>query len=144
MNPRRFHIGRVIVACAAVVAQCIPASSVWACGQSCCSRAANRACCTRSMSAEQDSSPPCPLCGPTQPEQAPASPCHCHLKARHDQATPTEWRSGLDLEHPDHVAVVRVVDDSAAAAAELTRLALAAGRTIPQRPPRIMLGVWRN
>jgi hypothetical protein len=26
----------------------------------------------------------------------------------------------------------------------LTRLALAAGETIPHRPPRILYGVWRN
>jgi len=144
MRPVHLHLGRVLIAFAAVIGQFIPASAVWACGKSCCSASANQSCCQRILSAEQDFDSQCPLCRPQPAEQKSTPPCHCHLKARHESATKVEGRAALDLQHPDHFAVVRVSDDSAEASAELTRLALAAGETIPYRPPRIVYGVWRN
>lgn len=144
MRPLHLHLARVVVACAAVFGQFIPASAVWACGESCCSASASQSCCQRIRSTEQDFDSQCPLCGPQRTEQSPAPPCHCHLKARHDSATKVDGRTALDLQHLDHFAVVRVSNDSEETSAELTRLALAAGETIPYRPARIMYGVWRN
>jgi len=144
MFPTRFHLGRFLIACAAVIGQFIPASAVWACGKSCCSVSVSRSCCQRLLSAEQDPDSQCPLCRPQSTEQKPAPPCHCHLKARHDSATTAEGRAALDLQAPDLFAVVRVSDDTEGASAELMRLALAAGAIIPYRPPRIVFGVWRN
>ena len=144
MRPHRLHFGRFLIACAAVIGQFIPASAVWACGKSCCSAQASQTCCQRILSPEQDLDSHCPLCGPQPAEQKFAPPCHCHLKARHESATKVEGRAALDLQHPDHFAVVRVSDDSTEASAELMRLALAAGESIPYRPPRIVFGVWRN
>ncbi|MCE9629850.1 MAG: hypothetical protein K8S94_03910 [Planctomycetia bacterium] len=144
MFPTRFHAGRFLITLAAVIGQFIPASAVWACGKSCCSASASQSCCKHILSAEQDFGAQCSLCRPQQTEQRPAPPCHCHLKARHDSATTVEGHAALDLQLPDHYAVVRVSDDSAEASAELMRLALAAGETIPYRPPRIVFGVWRN
>jgi len=144
MFPTRLHLGRFLIACAAVIGQFIPASAVWACGKSCCSASASQSCCQRILSTEQDPDSGCPLCRPQQTDQSPAPPCHCHLKARHDSATKVEGRAALDLQHLDHFVVVRVSNDSEETSAELTRLALAAGETIPHRPPRILFGVWRN
>jgi hypothetical protein len=144
MRPLRLNLVRFLVACAAVIGQFIPASAVWACGKSCCSASAQQSCCQRMLSTEQDPDSGSPLCKPQPAEQKSTPPCHCHLKARHDSATKFEGRVALDLQHPDHFAVVRASDDSAEASAELTRLALAAGETIPYRPPRIVFGVWRN
>lgn len=144
MPPLHLHLARVVVAWAAVIGQFIPASAVWACGESCCSASASQSCCQRIRSTEQDPDLGCPLCGPQRTEQSPAPPCHCHLKARHDSATKVDGREAIDLQHPDHFAVVRASNDSEEIAAELRRLALAAGETIPYRPARIMYGVWRN
>jgi hypothetical protein len=144
MFPNRLHLGRFLIACVAVIGQFIPASAVWACGKSCCSASASQSCCQRTLSTEQDPDLGCPLCRPQRTEQKSPPPCHCHLKARHDSATKVAGRAALDLQHLDHFAVVRVSNDSEETSAELTRLALAAGETIPYRPPRIMYGVWRN
>lgn len=144
MIPIRVSVGRFLVACAAVLGQFVPAPVVWACGKSCCSASLSPGCCGRILSVDQDLGSQCPLCRPHATEQTTAPPCGCHLKARHDSATKVESRGTLDLRHPDHFAVVRVSDDSKEACAELTRLALAAGKTIPYRPARIVFGVWRN
>jgi len=144
MYPTRLRLGRFLIACAAVIGQFIPASAVWACGKSCCSASASQSCCQRILSTEQDLDSQCPLCRPQPAEQKSTPPCHCHLTARHESATMVEGRAAFDLQHPDHFAVARVSDDSAEASAELMRLALAAGESIPYRPPRIVFGVWRN
>ena len=144
MYPTRHNFGRLLIAFAAVIGQFIPASAVWACGKSCCSASASQSCCQRILSTEQDLDSQCPLCRPQPAEQKSTPPCHCHLTARHESATMVEGRAAFDLQHPDHFAVARVSDDSAEASAELMRLALAAGESIPYRPPRIVFGVWRN
>ena len=144
MDPTRLQLGRFLVACAAVIGQFIPTSAVWACGKSCCSASATQSCCQGILSTEQAPDSGCPLCRPRPIEQRSAPPCHCHLKARHDSATKVEGYAPLDLQYPDHFAVVQVSDESAESSAGLTRLALAAGATIPYRPPRIVYGVWRN
>ena len=144
MRPLYLHLVRVVVACAVVIGQFIPASAIWACGKACCSASTSQSCCQRIPSTEQDLDSQCPLCSPQRIEQSSTPPCHCHLKARHDSATKVEGRAALDLQHLDHVAVVRVSNDSEETSAELTRLALVAGETIPYRPLRIMYGVWRN
>lgn len=51
MFPIHVHIGRVLIACAAVVGQFIPASAVSARGKSCCSATASRSCCKSILSA---------------------------------------------------------------------------------------------
>jgi hypothetical protein len=144
MTASRLFFGRFLVAFAAVLGQFIPAPLVWACGNSCCSASASQSCCQRPLSAEPDSDSQCPLCRAQSTELKPTPPCHCRLKARHDSATTAEGRAALDLQAPDHFAVVRVSDESKEASSELMRLALAAGETIPYRPPRIVFGVWRN
>ena len=144
MFPTRFHCGRFVIACAAVMGQFIPAPTVWACGKPCCSVSASQSCCQRILLTERDVDTQCPLCRPQPTEQSSRPPCHCHLKARHDSATKVEGSAALDLQHPDHFVVVRVPDDSEESSGELTRLALAAGEIIPYRPPRIVFGVWRN
>lgn len=143
MRPLYLQLIRVVVACAVVIGQFIPASAIWACGKTCCSASTSQSCCQRIRSTEQDLDSQCPLCSPQRIEQS-SAPCHCHLKARHDSATKVEGRAALDLQNLDHVAVVRVSNDSEETSAELTRLALVAGETIPYRPLRIMYGVWRN
>ena len=144
MRSHRLHFGRFLIACAAVIGQFIPASAVWACGKSCCSAQSSETCCQRIQTTEQAPDSGCPLCRPRPTEQRSTPPCHCHLKARHDSATKVEGCAALDLQCPDHFAIVQVSDESAESSAELTRLALAAGETIPHRPPRILYGVWRN
>jgi hypothetical protein len=144
-----FPIGRFLVAdlaigYLAIGGQFIPASAVWACGKTCCSASASQSCCKNFPSTEQDLDSACPLCATQRTDQRHAPPCHCHLKARHNSATTAKGRAALDLQAQDQAAVVRLTDDSAGASAELTRLALAAGDTIPYRPPRIVYGVWRN
>jgi hypothetical protein len=144
MLPSGCHFVRFLVAFVAVAGQFIPASAVWACGKSCCSASASQSCCKSGLSTEQDLAPQCPLCRAERTDPRPAPPCHCHLKARHESATTGSGRAALDLQGPDHFAVVQVSDESAESSAELTRLALSAGETIPHRPPRILYGVWRN
>jgi len=145
MMPGNRHFGRFLVAFVAVVGQFIPASAVWACGESCCSASASQPCCKSVLSNEQDAaSPQCPLCRAERTDPRPAPPCHCHLKARHEAATTAHGRAELDLQGSQHFEFVRIGDDSAEPSAELMRLALAVGDTIPYRPPRIVFGVWRN
>lgn len=144
MRPLHLHLCRLLVAFAAVAGQFIPASAVWQCGKSCCSASASESCCQRILSTEPDLDSQCPLCRPQPAEQKSTPPCHCHLKARHESATKVEGRAALDLQHPDHFAVVRLSDDSAESSAKLMRSVLAAVETIPYRPPRIVFGVWRN
>lgn len=138
------HRGRFLIAFVAVAGHFIPASAVWACGKSCCSAWASHSCCQRILTNDQDLGSQCPLCRPQPTEQRSTPPCHCHLRARHDSATKAEARVALDGQHPGSFAVGRISDESAEAADELTRSALAAGETIPYRPPRIVYGVWRN
>lgn len=144
MSSSQLFFGRFLIALAAALGPFIPAPLVWACGSSCCSASASQSCCQRTLSEQPNSDSQCPLCRPQSTEQKPAPPCHCHLKARHDSATIAEGRATLDLQAQDQFAVVLVADHTKGASAELMRLALAAGDTIPYRPPRIMFGVWRN
>jgi hypothetical protein len=144
MVPSGCHFGRFLVAFVAVVGQFIPVSAVWACGKSCCSASTSQSCCKSVLSNEQDPASQCPLCRAERTDRRPAPPCHCHLKARHESATTAKGRAELDFQVSQHFEVVRIYDDSAEASAELTRLAIAAGDTIPYRPPRIVFGVWRN
>jgi len=143
MYPTHIHLSRFLIAFAAVIGQFVPASAAWVCGEFGCSGSASQSCCTQVGPAEQDINLQCSLCSP-QPVEGSAPPCYCHQKARHDSATKVEACRPLDLQQPDHFAVVRVYDDSAEASAELMRLVLAAGEIIPYRPPRILFGVWRN
>lgn len=144
MVPSGYHFGRFLVAFVAVVGQFIPASTVWACGKSCCSASASQSCCKSVLSNEQDLASQCPLCRAERTDPSPAPPCHCHLKARHESATTANGRAALDVQDLHHFECVPLSDDSAEASAELMRMALAAGDTIPHRPPRIVFGVWRN
>ena len=136
MLPLRFHFGRFLIACSAIIGQFIPASAVWACGKSCCSAQASQTCCQRVQTTAQAPDSGCPLCRSQPTEHRSTPPCRCHLNARHDSATKVEGIGAPDLQRPDHFAVVQVSDEPTESSAELMRLVLAAGATVPYRPPR--------
>lgn len=142
MDRQRTQLGRVFVICAALSAQVVIAPTVHARSADCCRDAA--ASCCRLVAADEHLAPRCPACTADDAAPPAESPCRCHLRARHDAAAGAGSRPLPDLERSARFADVTVRADSAESSAALLRLALVAGDAVPQRPPRILFGVWRN
>lgn len=135
----------VLAACAAVFAQAIPRALCRACDQPCCSSLADGH--TRPAATVAEPAGGCPLCAAESDRQLPDNadrPCHCQLKARHDQPlsfSRTPVPAGADGARLIGPAFIPPVTPQVFG---VSREYLAASLAIPIRPPRILFGVWRN
>jgi len=120
-----------------------------ACDMPCCrgeARESNTPSAALPGAAADASSAGCPSCARAAARETPADPasqpCRCILQARHDSAAvPVAKRSPIDPPHPLPGVLAAVAADRADVGG--ITLAVLEPRP-PDRPARILYGVWRN
>lgn len=135
-----------LLAGAALVAQVMPKGLCQACDQPCCGREAGGHGST-TANASVESAGLCPACAAATVVQATEPierPCHCQLKARHNQPLALS-RATLPSLADGAVSIgPAILQPVAPQVLGVSREYLAASLAIPIRPPRILFGVWRN
>lgn len=135
-----------LAACAGVFAQFTPKALCQACDQPCCSSPADSHS-PPDAAAAVEVAGRCPLCAAESGQQQPDTadrPCHCQLKARHEQPlsfSRSTVPSIADGALPIGPAFLPSVTPHVLG---VSREYLAASLAMPIRPPRILFGVWRN
>ena len=141
---QQFVLG--VVACATMLAQVAPKGSCGACNQACCTaQAGGRG------GAPQDSccegAHGCLLCDAAaglRPVETAERPCDCQLNARHERPI-SPSRSAVPVVSDGHAALApAALPPLVPQVLGVSREYLAASLAVPIRPPRILLGVWRN
>lgn len=144
MVQRRTQLVWTLAACAAVFAQFTPRAFCRACDQPCCSRPANGHIPSAADAAVEPAGG-CPLCAAEPGQWLPDTerPCRCQLRARqHEPLAPS--RSTLPAVADGAVSIGPSVPAIPPQVLGVSREYLAASLSIPIRPTRILLGVWRN
>jgi len=136
----------LLMMCAAFVAQVIPQAWSGDCDRGCCA-AAESSCCTATREAPAKADAGCPLCAVSKADShrdASESPCNCQLDARQEQ--PLSGHGSRSPQRDDLFAWVAVDAGSLEALHGLgaSRTSVAASRSVPIRPVRILYGVWRT
>ena len=142
-NSRTFV--RLMVACAALLAQVVPLSFCEACQRDGCP-AANHDRVPIGTSGLVASTHGCPLCDAASQHcrpDSPEHPCRCQFNPRQDQPL-TANPSPPPPDAFNQVAVLETASLHAPHPLGQSREYAAASLAIPIRPARILFGVWRN
>jgi len=135
-----------VAACVIVVAQVTPKDVCRACENSCCaSRRSGDGPPNAATGVEPTSQ--CPLCAAATNLRSRGNdgqPCHCQLKARHDQPLAVTRVTLPALDDGGLSSDVPVVSPSVPPALGASREYVSTMLAAPIRPPRILFGVWRN
>ncbi|MFM7244211.1 MAG: hypothetical protein ACKO40_08555 [Planctomycetaceae bacterium] len=146
MVQRRTQLVLALAACAAVFAQLTPRALCQACDQPCCASRANGHA-PRAAATADESTGGCPLCAAESGCPVPDTsnrPCHCQLKARHNEPLAHSRSTLLSLADGALTTGLPALPPVAPQVLGVSREYLAASLAIPIRPPRIVFGVWRN
>lgn len=141
MVQSRTQLVLALAACAAVFAQVTPRGLCQACDQPCCASRAN------APATATESTGGCPLCAAESGcplTDASDRPCHCQLKARHNEPLALSRSTLPSLADGALTTGLLALPPVAPQVLGVSREYLAASLAIPIRPPRILFGVWRN
>lgn len=135
-----------LAACAAIVAQLTPQAPCHACDQPCCAdRAGDRGSKTADLGIE--SAGGCPLCATKidrRLAQTTERPCHCQLKARHEQPLSLSRDSLPAFADDDSAVGLAFIPAVVPPILGVGREYVATSLAVPIRPARVLFGVWRN
>ena len=146
MVQSRTQLVWALAACAAVFAQVTPRALCEACDQPCCASRANSHA-SRAAAAADESTGGCLRCAAEAGCPLPVTsdrPCHCQLKAPHDEPLAHSRSTLPSLADGALTTGLPALPPVAPQVLGVSREYLAASLAIPIRPPRILFGVWRN